>query len=203
MESKLFATTLVVASIAAGNCSNAENQEKLHVGSNDWVSVVEPVEQKYSNSEKLMFAGEECAIDRGEELVLKNGKVKYENDNALGTECPDGSTVSVTPREAKAQDRSYQQFEARRESIADEIDDMNESDGKPAHAENNSVDVVNSSGVNQQFTNDTEELQYGDSCIASGTATTIGQLSTGENVIRVENDDQLGTDCPTGVLYLK
>lgn len=49
------------------------------------------------------------------------------------------------------------------------------------------VDLVNPSPVEQNFTNGSKPIGYGESCIAYGEVEKNGQLVTGEELIRVIN----------------
>ena len=73
---------------------------------------------------------------------------------------------------------------------------------KPTKGSGDWVDLVNPTPVDQVYTNATEKIGYGDNCIADGEVQKIGQLTTGEAVMQVVNPDQLGTECPTGAIYL-
>lgn len=197
-----MAVGLSAAAFVAGCGNNSNLENTLQVGQNEWVQVTEPITQHYVNAEQELRAGDECVIVRGSELVLKNGGVIYENDDALGTECPDGAKIDLSPAQAKAQNGSYQSFANRRDAVTNQVGELSEPAGEPVQGSGDWVDLVNPESVEQVYTNATNMIGYGDSCIADGEVQKIGHLTTGEAVMRVINPDQLGTECPTGAIYL-
>lgn len=185
IESKVLAAGLSAA-LVAGGYRDSEPQESLRVGTSQWVEVERTIAQPNVG---------ECMMIRGAGLVLKGGNVVYKNKDAHGTECPDGTVVSITPRAAKEQNKSYDAFSARRKEVINQVSNMPISSSEiTVQVDKDWVDLVNVSPI--------EELGYGDSCLATGEAQIIGQLTTGEEVMRIQNPDQLGTECPTGALYL-
>jgi hypothetical protein len=202
IESKLMAVGLSAAAFVAGCGNNSNPENTLRVGQNEWVQVAEPITRHYVNADQELRIGDECVIVRGSELILKNGGVVYENNDALGTECPDGAKIKLTPAQAKAQNASYQSFANRRDEVTSQVSEMSEPIGEPVDGSGDWVDLVNPEPVEQVFTNATVKIGYGDSCIADGEVQKIGQLTTGEAVMQVVNPDQLGTECPSGAIYL-
>ncbi len=141
-------------------------------------------------------------IVRGSRLVLKGSGVVYKNKDALGTECPDGAEIDLSPAQVNAQNEAYQAFAQRRKEVTDQVGGMSDPVDEPVKGSGDWVDLVNAKPVKQVYTNKTIKLTYGDTCRVDGKVQEIGQLTTGETVLHVINPNQLGTECPTGAVYL-
>ncbi len=188
--------------LLAGGCGESARSSTLHVGTDTWVAVEKPVTQHYVNGNRRLQAGDQCVMERGAKLLLRGGKVVYKNENALGTECPNGAVVSITSQAAVEQDAIYKAYETRRQEVIEQVRAMPEPTEDPVPANKGWVNLVNPSPIVQKFTNATIEISYGDSCNVTGKIQKMGELTTGEAVMRVINPGQIGTQCPTGALYI-
>ncbi|HET7672901.1 MAG TPA: hypothetical protein VFK11_00100 [Candidatus Saccharimonadales bacterium] len=210
MRSKYLATGLAIATGIFGVGCGAEKgpEQTFKVGSGGWFKVEEDIPQHFSNpSTSILRAGQTCVIDRGAELVLKDGSIFYENDNALGTECPDGAELRMTKKQAQTQDKQYRAFATERRQVTSQVAKMHGGIGPRKPAGRGWVEVVNPEPIRQRYsgvagTPDHENLVYGDECALNGEVKPIGHLTTGQTVMRVIYPEQLGTSCPSGVLYL-
>lgn len=197
----VLAASLSMA-LLAGGCGESARSSSLRVGADTWVPVEKPVTQHYKNGNKRLQAGDQCVMVRGAKLLLKGEQVVYKNKNALGTECPNGAVVSITSQAAVEQDAIYKAYETRRQDVTEQIRAMHEPTEDPVPANKGWVDLVNPTPIVQEFANGTIEISYGDSCNVTGKIQKVGQLTTGEAVMRVVNPGQIGTQCPTGALYI-
>lgn len=196
-----MAASLTAALLLTADRAHAE---PLHVGQDRWVHVTKSIEQHYTNGTEDLRPGDTCVISRGAELVLVGSGVVYKHKDALGTECPNGTEVDLSPSQVFAQNERYQAFSKRRAEVIKQIIKMPLSIGGPAKEANGKwVDIVNPKPIKQIYSNGEETLRYGDECVADGQAQEIGQLITGEAVMLLSNSRQIGTECPTDTLYLQ
>lgn len=174
----------------------------MHVGNSDWVEVTKLTIQKQAGERFKLKAGAKCVIDRGARLVIRGGEVIYKTSEGLGTECPSGASIDLSPAQAKAQDRRFQGFIHQEAATLSEVSELSASDRSNTTEEQNWhwVNVIDSPPENQGNVN----YEYGDICGVEGAVEQMGQLSTGESVMRIQELDQSpgGTVCPAGTVFL-
>lgn len=207
-----------LATSLAGACAPS-SPETFHVGDAQWVAVTETGDQ--------LRAGEKCFMKLGSALVLvlKEGGVDVEywdldtpdetmidkllKDNPLydslkggGTECPDGTSVDITPKQAKTQEKIYQGYVKKRSDIIAQVALMQEPLTKPVNSIEDWVTLVNETPVKHGSDYEFYAYGYGDVCVAIGKSVQVGTLESGEKVMREINSNSGGTMCPTGAKYL-
>lgn len=178
------------------------NDGAMHVGNSDWVEVTKLTIQRQAGERFKLKAGAECVIDRGDRLVIRGGEVIYKTPEGFGTECPSGASIDLSPAQAKAQDRQFQGFIHQEAATLSEVSELPAADRSNTTEEQNWhwVNVIDSPPENQGNVN----YEYGDICGVEGAVEQMGQLSTGESVMRIQELDQPpgGTVCPAGTVFL-
>jgi hypothetical protein len=212
-------TTAAIASLAGGaegcgqSSPDANPDQVHHVGIAGWVHIealAPGTEYRRTN---------DCIIERGGELLVKNGNVFYRDSHGNepgGTECPNDVQVDMSVRDAEKEGEDYQDYTIRRQEIKREVQEMEAEArlrgrpvGKPFKIRGQwAVPVVNPKPVTGSGRYDTP-IRYGDHCLVAGEVAGLGHLASGEKVMRLQDllpgrkgPYSTGTNCPDGTVYL-
>lgn len=199
---RLIALSSSLVSLAGVGCANSKNTlnldnnpNVLHVFESDWIGVED---DSVANA---------CITSKGGELAISGQDVLYyqgPNDDGGETSCVNGTYTGYTPAYARKQEKLYEQNLNRKKSVIKQIANLINKQGKVYSPDTSDwVTIVNPKPINQKYVNGDEQLNFGDSCIASAPSfKLLGKLSTGEQVREVINPNQNGTACPNGAIYL-
>jgi hypothetical protein len=215
-------TTAAIASLAGGaegcgqSSPDANPDQVHHVGIAGWVQWVQ-IEELAPGTEYRRTNN--CIMERGGELLVKNGDVFYRNSHGNepgGTDCPNDVQVDMSPRDAEREGEDYQDYTIRKQEVKREVRELEAEArlrgrpvGKPFKIRGQwAVPVVNPKPITGTGRYDTP-VRYGDDCLVAGKVEELGHLASGEEVLRLQDlppgrkgPYSTGVNCPDGTVYL-
>ena len=198
--------------------------ETIKIPGRQWVDVVKPIMNHYSNGSSMLEKGENCGIKyEGSVEILgfspegEKALLEYSSPgDDLGTPCPSGALFFISTEELASFEERYAERvhrEEQRDALVEKI--LSGADDLPTQVASLSVnEAINVPGwqwvdvvkpIMNHYSNGSSMLEKGENCGIKyeGSVEILGFSPEGEKALLEYSSpgDDLGTPCPSGALF--